>query len=210
MELIDFCNSEEGARLLFSGVEGVHWEEKDGGAVPTESYAKLIKEDPSYTTTTGISLYNKLSGLRETQVLSDNTPANVLKSNEQKAVNLLEIDKAYCEYYSRERGKEFLYPGMVLNDMWENGEVDTWTDYIMFTSLVQSPSESTLNILSQCDQYMNVQGVKAIMAADNEEFEQIRQEAMEALNDKGFEEARQELISLYDTARTEADSFAVK
>lgn len=210
MELIDFCNSEEGARLLFSGVEGVHWEEKDGEAVPTDFYTQLIKEDSNYTTTTGVTLYNKLSGLRETQVLSDNTPANVLKSNEQKAVNILDIDKAYCEYYSKERGKEFLYPGMVLNDMWESGEVDTWTDYTMFTSLVQSPSENTLNILSQCDQYMNVQGVKAIMAKDDAEFGQIRQEAMEELNNKGFEEARDELLSLYETAKSEADSFKLK
>ena len=210
MELIDFCNSEEGARLLFSGVEGVHWEQKDGAAVPTDFYTQLIKEDANYTTTTGITLYNKLSGLQEIQVLSDNAPANVLKSNEQKAVNLLDIDKAYCEYYSKERGKEFLYPGMVLNDMWENGEVDTWTDYTMFTSLVQSPSENTLNILSQCDQYMNVQGVKAIMAKDDAEFEQIRQEAMEELDNKGFEEARQELIELYETAKGEADTFELK
>ena len=69
-----------------------------------------------------------------------------------------DIDKEYCEYYSEQRGEEFLYPGMVLNDMWQKEEVDTFTNYILYTSLVQAPSDETLNILAQCDQYMNVQG----------------------------------------------------
>lgn len=210
MQLIDFCNSEEGARLIYSGVEGVHWENVDGTAQPTEEYKKLIKEDSAYTTNTGITLYNKLCGYKETQVLSDGTPANVLKSNEQKAQNVLDIDKAYCEYWSEKRGEEYLYPGMVLNDMWQDGEVDTFTEYIMYTTLVQSPSEETLNILAQCDQYMNVQGVKVIMAKDDAEFEAYKEEALQELEAKGFSQAREEIISLYAAAKEEAGSFELK
>lgn len=207
MQLIDFCNSEEGARLLWSGVEGVHWEEKDGKVQPTEAFRKMIKEDSSYTTTTGITLYNKLSGLKETQILSDGSPANVLKSNEQKAENILDIDRAYCEYYSELRGKEYLYPGMVLNDMWQNGEVETFTNYLLYTTLVQSPSDETLNILAQCDQYMNVQGIKAVMAKDDAEFEAVRAEAMTELSNMGFDQAREEILSMYETAKKDAASF---
>lgn len=207
MQLIDFCNSEEGARLLWSGVEGVHWEEKDGKVQPTEEFRKMIKEDSSYTTTTGITLYNKLSGLKETQILSDGSPANVLKSNEQKAENILDIDRAYCEYYSELRGQEYLYPGMVLNDMWQNGEVETFTNYLLYTTLVQSPSDETLNILAQCDQYMNVQGIKAVMAKDDAEFEAVRADAMTELGNMGFDQAREEILSMYETAKKDAASF---
>lgn len=182
----------------------------DGTAQPTEEYKKLIKEDSAYTTNTGITLYNKLCGYKETQVLSDGTPANVLKSNEQKAQNVLDIDKAYCEYWSEKRGEEYLYPGMVLNDMWQDGEVDTFTEYIMYTTLVQSPSEETLNILAQCDQYMNVQGVKVIMAKDDAEFEAYKEEALQELEAKGFSQAREEIISLYAAAKEEAGSFELK
>ena len=183
---------------------------KDGKAQPTEGYQKLIKEDASYTTSTGITLYNKLCGFKETQILSDGSPANVLKSNEQKAQNILDIDKEYCEYYSEQRGGEFLYPGMVLNDMWQKGEVDTFTNYILYTSLVQAPSDETLNILAQCDQYMNVQGVKAIMAKNDAEFEAAREEAMTELNAMGFEKAREEILSLYEAAKVDASSFEIK
>mgnify|MGYP000010172976 FL=1 len=210
MQLIDFCNSEEGARLIYSGVEGVHWQEQDGKAVPTDSYLEMIKTDPNYTSNTGITLYNKLCGLKETQVLSDETPANVLKSNEQKAANILEIDQAYCDYYNELRGGEYLYPGMVLNDMREKGEIQTFTDYNMFTTLVQSPSDETLNILAQCDQYMNVQGVKCVMAKDDAEFEALREEAMQELEAKGFLKAREEIVANYEAAKEEASRFELQ
>lgn len=207
MQLIDFCNSEEGARLLWSGVEGVHWENVDGQAQPTEEYRKLSKADSSYNTTTGITLYNKLCAFRETQVLSDGSPANVSKSNEQKAEDILDIDQAYCDYFSEQRGKEYLYPGMVLNDMWQNGEVETFTNYLLYTTLVQSPSDETLNILSQCDQYMSVQGIKAIMAKDDAEFEKVREDTITELNNMGFEQAREEILSLYEAAKEDSASF---
>ena len=207
MQLIDFCNSEEGARLIYSGVEGEHWELVDGKAVPTESMRELIKTDSSYTTTTGITLYNKLSGLKETQILSDGSPVNVLKSNEEKAANILPIDEDYCAYYEEKLGGEYLFPGMVLNDLVEKGEIQNQSNYMLFTNLAGAPSQETVNILGQCDQYMNVQGVKAIMAATDEEFEAARAEAMAQLEAMNFEQARTEIVGLYEQAKKDAESL---
>lgn len=207
MQFIDFCNSEEGARLIYSGVEGEHWELKDGQAVPTEEMKDLIKNDSGYTSTTGVTLYNKLCGLRDIQILSDNSPANVLKSNEEKASNILDIDKDYCEYYEEKLGGEYLYPGMVLNDLAEKGEIQNQSDYLLFTNLAGAPSQETINILGQCDQYMNVQGVKAVMAATDEEFEAARSEAMEQLKAMNFDQAREEIVGLYEQAKKDAESF---
>ena len=94
--------------------------------------------------------------------------------------------------------------------MWQKEEVDTFTNYILYTSLVQAPSDETLNILAQCDQYMNVQGVKAIMVNDEAEFDAAREEAMTELNAMGFEKAREEILSLYEAAKTDASSFEIK
>ena len=91
---------------------------------------------------------------------------------------------------------------MVLNDMREKGEIQTFTDYNMFTTLWYSPpSDETLNILAQCDQYMNVQGVKCVMAKDDAEFEALREEAMQELEAKGFSKAREEIVANYEAAK---------
>lgn len=209
MELIDFCNSEEGARLLYSGEEGVHWQYEDGKVVPTEEMKEKIKTDSSYTTSTGVTLYNKLSGMRDIQVMSDGAPANIFLSNEEKANNMLDIDKDYCEYYSEKLGGEYLYPGMVLNDLKEKGELASQSEYLLFTSLVQNPSDETLNIIDQCNQYMNVQGVKAIMAADEDEFAAVREEAMEQLDAMNLPQATEEMKQLYDEAKAAAEEFSV-
>jgi len=204
MQLIDYLNSEEGARLLYSGVEGVHWTKEGGASRPTEEFLSNSKSDPDYKDNVGVALYNKLCGFKEIQVLSDGYPADLMKSGEQKAVNVSDADRSYCEYYGEKRGKEFSYPGQVLYDMWQAGEVNTITDYYIYLDLVQSPSESAQNILSQCDQYMNVQGVKAIMAGTEAEFNSIKEESIAGLEAKKYSQAADEILGLYDQAKEDA------
>ncbi|MGB8451579.1 MAG: extracellular solute-binding protein [Anaerocolumna sp.] len=210
MQLLDYLNSGEGARLIYSGVEGVHWTNKDGDAQPTEDFIQKSNSDPNYLDSVGVTLYNKLCGFKDIAVLSDGYPANLMKSNEQKAMNLKDVDKAYCEYYSELYSQEFTFPGEVLNYLWQKGEVDTFADYILYTSLVQAPSDDTLNILAQCDQYMNVEGVKAIMAKTEEEFNTVKAEALEAMEAKGISDASAEIKSLYQAAKEQVSNFTIK
>ena len=55
---------------------------------------------------------------------------------------------------------------------------------------------------------MNVEAVKAIMAKDDEEFDSIRKEAMSQLDAMNFQQAREEIVSLYDQAKKDAESFS--
>ena len=54
---------------------------------------------------------------------------------------------------------------------------------------------------------MNVQGVKCIMAATQEEFDAAKKEAMESLKDKNYDQAAAEIQELYDEARASAENF---
>ena len=120
MQLLDFLNSEEGARLLYSGVEGTHWEiGSDGTPVPTQSLLDMTKNDPDYRSKTGLTLYNKLCGFADLQILSDGGTADLLKSNAQKSENLTNADKAYCDYYSESLGKDIRFPGEALYELWQ-------------------------------------------------------------------------------------------
>lgn len=210
MELIDFMNSEEGARLIYSGVEGTHWNNVDGVVQPTEEFVKQYMSDPDYKTNVGVNLYNKLCGFREIQILSDNYPADLMKSDEQKATAVSEADKSYCEYYSEKEGEKYSYPGEVLYGMWKKDKVKTITDFYLYPTLVQSPSEESLNIIAQCEQYMNVQGVNAIMTATEDEFNATKEETLKGLENKNYGKATKEIEGLYETAEKEADAFGMK
>ena len=210
MELIDFMNSEEGARLVYSGVEGTHWTSQDGNVQPTEEFITKSKTDPDYKNNVGVNLYNKLCGFKDIQVLSDGYPADLMKSDEQKAANVSDADKSYCEYYSKKEGGDYKYPGQVLYDMWQKGKVDTITDFYLYPTLVQSPSEETLNIIAQCEQYMNVQGVNAVMAASDEEFASCKEETLSGLKSKDYDKATKEIEGLYADAEKQADAFGMK
>lgn len=200
MELLNFLNSEEGARLLYSGIEGVHWTNEDGVVKPTEEYLANAKADSNYKNTVGVNIYNKLCGFKDIQVLSDGYPADLSKSNEQKAENCLDIDKDYCTYYAEQEGGEYAFPGQVLHDMEQKGEIKTIKDYLMIPTLAPAADEETQRIISQCDQYMSVQGVKAIMSASEEEFEKCKEETLKGLADKGYNDTMEELEAIYAQA----------
>ena len=48
------------------------------------------------------------------------------------------------------------------------------------------------------------------MVKDEAEFDAAREEAMTELNAMGFEKAREEILSLYEAAKTDASSFEIK
>lgn len=210
MELIDFLSSEEGARLLYSGIEGEHWTSEDGVVQPTEDFIANSKADSTYRNTVGVNLYNKLCGFKDIAVLEDGYPADLSKSNEQKAANILDVDKDYCAYYSEQEGGEYSFPGQVLYDMSEKGEVATYTKGLLLPTFAPSPDEETQRIVAQCDQYMSVQGVKAIMASSDEEFEACREESLKGLSDQGYDDTEEPLQALYEQARKTAEAFNIE
>ncbi|HJD29742.1 MAG TPA: hypothetical protein H9914_12220 [Candidatus Blautia avicola] len=210
IQLLDFFNSEEGARLVYSGVEGVHWTNENGVVQPTEEYLENAKADPDYKNSVGINLYNKMCGYQAIQVLSDGYPADLSKSNEQKASNILPAEKDYCDYYGEQTGETYEFPGQVLYGLEQNGEVTGLNNEHIYTNLVQAISEEAQNIVSQCDQYMNVQGVKAIMAADEAEFESAKEEAMQGLENNNYSKATEEIKAAYEQAKADEETFTLQ
>ena len=158
----------------------------------------------------GVNLYNKLCGFKDIQVLTDGYPADLMKSDEQKAATITDTDKSYCEYYSKKEGGDYQYPGQVLYDMWQKEKVNTITDFYLYPTLVQSPDEETLNIIAQCEQYMNVQGVNAIMTATAEDFEACKEETLKGLESKEYSKATAKIEELYAAAEKEAEAFGMK
>ncbi len=210
MQLLDFLSSEEGARLLYSGIEGEHWTSENGVVQPTDDFIANSKADSTYRNTVGVNLYNKLCGFSNIAVLSDGYPADLAKSNEQKSTNILDIDKDYCAYYSEQEGEEYSYPGQVLYGLNQKGKVNTYTDGILLATFAPTPDEETQRIVAQCDQYMAIQGVRAIMSATDEEFEACKEESLQGLSSQGYDDTVEPLQALYEQACETAKTFNIK
>lgn len=204
MQFIDFMSSAEGARLVYSGVKGKHWDVVGGKPQPTQAFIDGLANDKDFANKTGIIMYNKFTAMRDIQVGDDNYPADLMKSDEQKAKNALPIDKEYTKHFG-----DYAFPGQVLYDMNKQNKVRTFNKYWLFPSLVQQPSDDAKKIMAQVDEYMKVQIVKIIMSKTDADFETNKAQALKDIKAKGYDKAAADIIAKYKQAQTDAESFSI-
>lgn len=65
MEFLNFINSYDGAMLIFDGLKGKEWVEKDGKPYMTDETIQAMKQDPKYVDKSGIGKYYNAAGLNE-------------------------------------------------------------------------------------------------------------------------------------------------
>lgn len=202
MELLNFLYSEEGARLLNSGVEGVHWQKVDGVPKMTQEYYDKVAADPNYPDAQGLN-YNKLSGISANQILSDRYPAALTKTNEEKAKANNPIDLAFIKD-SGIAGVTF--PGQVIASKVESGEYVSKTAVDLTSSLVKEPSDDAKTVSSAVDEYMKVAITEVIMAPSSD-FDKKKQEVIDEINAKGYDKLAEEMMKLWKEAQTTAKNF---
>ena len=106
MELIEFMTSDEGARLVRTGVPGEDWDVVDGEpeliGKRLENFTSNDKEYSGYTTdgVQGIGKYKWLSPLWETNQCADGEPVDLTLSKKYVLSSVTEIDKDFCNYYT--------------------------------------------------------------------------------------------------------------
>lgn len=204
MQFIDFMSSAEGARLVYSGVKGKHWDVVDGKPQPTQEFIDGLNKDKDYANKTGVILYNKFTAMRDIQVGDDKYPADLMKSDEQKAKNALPIDKEYTKHFG-----DYAYPGQVLYELNKQNKVQTFNKYWLFPTLVQQPTDDTKKIMAQVSEYMKVQIVKVIMSKTDADFEANKAQAIKDIKAKGYDKAEADILALYKKAQQDAESFKI-
>lgn len=202
VQFIDYLAGFEGSRLVWSGVEGTHWNMVDGKPVPTDEKINGPQNDADYNNKEGF-LYTMLSGMEGAQIAPDGFPVDLSGTEEQMAKNLKEIDKQYIQHY----GSQFKYPGQVVQDFVKQGKIKTWTKNWVFPQMVGEPSDDTKRIISTIDEYMKVQIAKIILAESDAQFNSEVQIAKDYIYARGYEEANAEILGLYEEAKKALGSF---
>lgn len=205
IKMIDYLFNEEGARLLNSGVEGVHWETVDGVPQMTQEYRDNVAANATYAQSEGFA-YTKLSGLSSSQVLSDGYPASLLKAPEEIEKSTTEVDHIFIEDNNMPDAK---YAGQVIEAKIESGEYQLKTEMDLTTNLIKEPSDETKNLSAQVDEYVKV-GVADVIMASEKDFESKKESFIEAIEGKGYASVVEEMKGIWEEAQKTAKEFASK
>ena len=212
MELIDFLNSDEGLRLIFSGIQGVDWDYVDG--VPqligtrkenVESGNTVSVDYASTTGTQGLYKYKWLSSASTTDLLEDGYPVDL---SEDRTYKVAKVDAAaadFCEYYAPGEAE---YPGDVYVKWVEDGTLTTADSRPISSKLVGTLSTDNQQILTRADEYFQANVASIITAADDDAFETQKQKMISDIKAMGYEEALAEVQQLYADAAALAETFA--
>ncbi|WP_135548328.1 type 2 periplasmic-binding domain-containing protein [Paenibacillus cymbidii] len=106
MELLDFAFSEEGSRILWSGIEGEHWM-KEGGVskLKPDIVANYDTANNAFVNLSGITKYQKMAGFNAAKVHADGQRMDLALAPEVFVKRSNPLDKDFSSHYN------VVYPG---------------------------------------------------------------------------------------------------
>jgi len=172
MDLINFLVSEEGSRLIGSGIQGVHWDIVDGKPQMKPETIKLASEGGDPWKLTGIGRANQ-QGLTDYTVLSDGGIVNLLNTPEVFATKLNSLNEDYIKHYG------VTYPAEAYKKYVDEGKVTTLSDVPqdLFNALPKADDEIK-NIGAKMTDLIT-KGIPSIVLSSKDEADyKVRQQAL--------------------------------
>ena len=179
MDFLNYIFSYEGARTMYSGIEGTHWTMRDGVPTLTAETIKLLADGGENWTKTGITLDSNLLGFTGNSINpADNRPVDLFQTPENYKARLNPLEKDFCDYY------KVAYPGELFTKMTADGKMNKYPpmDVKDFTDArvkVMAPTPDDIKKIEAklYDTAMTV-AAKAILAKSDEEFSSIKAQAI--------------------------------
>lgn len=193
MDVLNYINTDEGARLILNGIKGVDWDVKDSKPVLLGKLLENVMsggaKEPDYTkpgNVNGIGRYGFLVVQDANNPAADGTPLKIANSIDFKIQSAQAADKDFAQYYG---GPEASYPGQAYVKMLKDGLVKKVpTSYPMAGGLTEPRPDEQSRIMSKADQYMNANIAKLILAKNDAEFTEAVKKAIADLKAMGVEE----------------------
>jgi putative aldouronate transport system substrate-binding protein len=192
MQFLNYLYSYEGARTLYSGVEGLHWDMVDGKPQLKDETFDLRNAGGVEWENTGIAMDSNLMGMGAAVLdPKTNSPLDLFQTPEALARGISELERDFSEYY------DGLHPGDVLGKLIAAGKIEDSntvnkglsTEELIKEGKVGLPEipEDLLKIEAQVKELAARYAAKLILAKTDEEFNQVKMEALEAFKDAGVD-----------------------
>ncbi|WP_165822486.1 extracellular solute-binding protein [Paenibacillus montanisoli] len=181
MDLINFLVSEQGSRLIGSGIEGVHWDYVDSKPVLKQATVALASAGGDDWKKTGIGMIANQQGLSDYSKLSDGGIVNLFNTPEVFATKLNSLNKDYVEHYGVK------YPAEAYKRLVEQGKVKTLANIPQdVLSAMPSQPDDIKRIQTKVDELL-VKGMPVVvLGSENDDaFKANRQELIDKLIEAG-------------------------
>lgn len=199
MDLMNFLDSDDGSRLLISGVEGKHWDWVDGVPQPIgERLEALMGNSELEIKTTEEEGVSRLQYYNSGKWrCDDGFPNSVggLELNRLRATSNPSV-MAFAEFY----GMAGSYPGEVYAKWVEDGIASSPTDYVRVGDVVPPSSEETGQLISMGTQFISSNLGNLILAEDKAAFDVEKARIIAELDTMGLQRATDELLANYQIA----------
>lgn len=193
MQFLNYIFSYEGARTMYNGVEGKHWNLVDGKPVLTEETLALKAAGGAPFEATGMSLDRNIIGLGGDMINpNDKQPVDLFTSEEALAKAATPLEKDFAEFYGAS------YSGQVFQKQIEAGKLDTFTTWMNGMSDEEIIKRNTVPGVTlpedrkkqeaELKELAAREAAKIILSKDEAAFAKNKQTALEAFKKAGAEE----------------------
>ncbi|MDF2925372.1 MAG: hypothetical protein K0R57_4286 [Paenibacillaceae bacterium] len=215
MEFLNYLYSYEGARTLFSGVEGVHWDMADGKPKLKEEVLALKTAGGAAWSQTGINIDPNLMGLGSAVIdPKTNTPIDLFATNEALANGITLLEQDFSKHYGG------LHPGDVLAKRIKEGKLidnntnvaGLTTEQIILEGKVGLPAipEDLHRVEAQVKELAARYAARLILAGNDSQFATIKKEAIKAFTDAGVEKFTEFYVNDYAQRRQTTGALPAK
>ena len=173
MRLMDFFFSEEGTFLLTNGLEGEHWEYKNGAYNWTDKMVEMFRSDTNVALETGIGKYGNLRGLSNGYIMSSTGLNMVIPLGRE---DWSEFAKKYCDIYGINN----------MGDVYVNVPINSQD--LTFASLINPTPDDINEIFIDIYAYCAVEVPLLLGSANDAVFEAGKAAIIERIKSMGYDE----------------------
>ena len=211
MELLEYLNSDEGSRLVRTGIQGEDWDIVDGKpeliGKRLDNFVSNNTQEKDYAdkaSPQGIGKYSWMCSIQAINPTADGYPNDLTNSKEYTMLSVSAADKDFSDYYGAGKAQ---YPGEAYVQLVEEGKMKSLDANLITGKLMEPVSDDAVKIFSKADEYFQANIAKIITCEDEAAFEAQKQKMISDVLAMGYEKALAEVQEQFEKAKEMEKQF---
>ena len=211
MELLEYLNSDEGSRLVRTGIQGEDWDIVDGKpeliGKRLDNFVSNNTQEKDYAdkaSPQGIGKYSWMCSIQAINPTADGYPNDLTNSKEYTMLSVSAADKDFSDYCGAGKAQ---YPGEAYVQLVEEGKMKSLDANLITGKLMEPVSDDAVKIFSKADEYFQANIAKIITCEDEAAFEAQKQKMISDVLAMGYEKALAEVQEQFEKAKEMEKQF---